>query len=220
MTEERLGVDEEGGYARRVRRRQVIAWMAGAGALGTLPACKKEARESRPDPSPRPSPEPEEDGRSFGFFRPAQVATLQAMLDRLIPQGPDGFPGARDTEVIVYVDRQMQQSHFAELAKFVKQGVIFLDRVAKKERSQSFHELKPQAQDEVLLQFQQGTVKGLRYPTPRFFDIVMGLALEGHYGHPRHGGNEGKRTWKALGIDPRCPHPESDGEHGKGHEHG
>ncbi len=131
---------------------------------------------------------------------------MQAALDRILPPSGDyGFPGAEETSVIRYVDRQLAEPHFAGFARLVRHGLKFLDRVARKEKgAMRFHLLPPAQQDEILRMFQTQSVPGLKYPSARFFEILWTFALEGYFGHPRHGGNAGRLAWNAIHFEPGC----------------
>ncbi|MGF1509413.1 MAG: gluconate 2-dehydrogenase subunit 3 family protein [Myxococcota bacterium] len=143
-----------------------------------------------------------------------EAAVLSAMVGRLLPSGVPGLPGANETGVVDFIDGQMSTRAFRPARQFLRRGVILLERVARKERKKAFVELSPREQDDILSRFQSGRVQGLRFPTARFFDIMLTLTLEGHLSHPRHGGNQDRKAWKALGIDPQCPHEVN------GHSHG
>ncbi|MEM1025767.1 MAG: gluconate 2-dehydrogenase subunit 3 family protein [Myxococcota bacterium] len=194
-------------------RREAIVWllkMSGVTSTAViLAACKKEEEAAgRPAPDIPTKSAPKAD---YGFFQPSEVAIGTAMVARLIPAAP-GFPSAKETGALRFIDRELQKRHFAPVAKFVRQGLTFLDRVAKKEKKKAFTELSVADQDEVLRAFQTGRVRGLRYPSGRFFQIMLNLTLEGHLGDPKYGGNQDQKAWKALGIDPSCDH----GDHSHG----
>ncbi len=193
-----------------MRRRRFIAYLGGAGAtllLPALPACREERAEA---PAPAHTSEthsaPAHHLPSYQWLQPDEVPTLQAALNRILPRsGTYGFPGAEETQVIRYVDRQLSLPHFRGFARLTRHGLKFLDRVARKEKgAMRFHLLPPQQQDEVLSMFQTQSVPGLRFPSARFFEILWTFALEGYFGHPRHGGNAGRLAWNAIHFDPGC----------------
>jgi len=195
-----------------VIRREAIAWllkMSGVTSSAViLAACKKEQEAAQAETTTTSSPGSEADEVEYGFLQPQEVAIGTAMVARLLPGAP-GFPSAKETGALVFIDRELQKRHFRPVAKFVRQGLIFLDRVSKKERRKAFVELSPSEQDDVLRAFQTASVKGLRYPSDRFFQIMLNLTLEGHLGDPKYGGNHDEKAWKALGIDPCCAHGEA-----------
>ena len=197
-----------------VIRREAIVWlmkMSGVTSSAViLAACKKEeeARRSEAATERAKTGEPSQDEPEYGFLQPQEVAVGTAMVARLLPGAP-GFPSAKESGALRFIDRELQKRHFRPVAKFVRQGLVFLNRVSQKERGKPFAELAPSAQDEVLTAFQTGSVKGLRYPSHRFFQLMLNLTLEGHLGDPRYGGNRDEMAWKALDIDPSCAHGEA-----------
>lgn len=194
-----------------MRRREFVAGLgvAGAALVATeLSGCKGcERAPAEPVPSPQPKAvAATTEGPGFRWLAPDEVPTMQAALDRILPASGDyGFPGAEETHVIRYVDGQLAEPHFAGFARLVRHGLKFLDRVARKEKgAMRFHLLPPAQQDEVLRMFQTQSVPGLKYPSARFFEILWTFALEGYFGHPRHGGNAGQLAWNAIHFDPGC----------------
>jgi gluconate 2-dehydrogenase gamma chain len=195
-----------------MRRRQALMWLGSAGGAtwGWLTGCKDrqetEDRRSRPARGQAPKAPPKKTSREQ-VFGPAERAILTAVLSRLIPSdAPPGFPGATETGVLTYMERQLRSPQFRGMARFILKGTRYLDRVAHKTHKKAFVDLPGSDQDRLLEKFQTGRVAGLRYPTAKYFALVLNFALEGHYGHPRHGGNRDRQTWAALGIDPKCPH--------------
>ena len=67
-----------------------------------------------------------------------------------------------------------------------------------------FHELPAGEQDEILRRVQRGDTQGRPPASVRFFQVVLTLSLEGHWGDPRYGGNYDELTWRSVGIDPGC----------------
>jgi gluconate 2-dehydrogenase gamma chain len=191
-------------------RREAIVWLLRlSGVTSTavlLDACRREPGPGTPDTEEgRSASPPAERADDGAFLRGTLRLSAAAMVARLLPP-VDGLPGGVETGVVEFIDRELRQPHLAPVARFVRKGLVYLRRVAEKERGASFHRLAPEAQDALLSKFQTGAVQGLRYPSGRFFDAMLTLALEGHYGDPKYGGNQGRRTWAPLGIDPHCPH--------------
>lgn len=136
----------------------------------------------------------------LGLFSPAEGQTLEAMLERLIPSNvPPGTPGARETRVIRYLDRQLKEKQFAGFEGLVRGGLRYLDLVAKKEHHARFADLGHDAQDDILARFQVGRIR-VHFPLPRFFIIVETFALEGFLGAPKHGGNAHCLAWSSIGF--------------------
>lgn len=180
-----------------MRRRRFLAWMLGiAGVIvGKLALDRFPFVRGRTDRLA-----PSEDALSF--LTAAEALTLGAMLERIIPSNePPGAPGARETGVLRYLDAQLVEPRLAQYRDVVRGGLRALDESARGAGSARFHELAPDQQDDWLRRAQRG--EGA-FASPRFFQVVLTLALEGHWGDPRYGGNHDKLAWRWVGIDPGC----------------
>ena len=111
------------------------------------------------------------------------------MLESIIPD--DDSPGARTASVIHYIDRQLR-GHFREHRAAYRDGIAAADRLA----GGDFAGAGPERREDVLRQLERDGA------TKPFFDLVVAHAMQGFYGSPRHGGNEGFASWKMLGIPP------------------
>ena len=177
-----------------MRRRRFLAWIVGiAGVVaGKLTLDRFPLLRARQD-----SNVPAHPGDALRFFTADEALTLEAMLERMIPSNvPPGAPGARETRVLRYVDAQLVEPRLAQHQEVVRGGLRALG-----EGSVRFHELPTEQQDEWLRRAQRGEGS---FASPRFFQVVLTLALEGHWGDPRYGGNHDKLAWRWVGIDPGC----------------
>src|SRR4051794_6441844 len=109
----------------------------------------------------------------------AQLVTLDAALARLIPSD-DGEPGAREAQVIRYVEQALEGVHSGHLAAY-RQGVSDLDALALDRFDAAFAALADERQDSVLSEVERGH--------PGFFEVLRSHAIEGMFGDPRWGGN-------------------------------
>ena len=186
-----------------MRRRRFLAWILGvAGVIAGKVALDRLAflrgRQDRPTDSTIPA----QVGEALRFLTAAEALTLEAMLERMIPSDvPPGAPGARETGILRYVDAQLVEPRLAQHQELVRGGLRALGEVARGAGSVRFHELPTDEQDEWLRRAQRG--EGA-FASPRFFQVVLTLALEGHWGDPRYGGNHDKLAWRWVGIDPGC----------------
>jgi gluconate 2-dehydrogenase gamma chain len=183
-----------------MRRRSFLAWILGLASV----LAAKLVRAS-PDPAlvSAPSPTPADD--ALGFFTAEHAVAMEAMLERLLPSNvPAGTPGAKETRVLRYLDRQLGTPRFPQYRDVVRDGLAALDEIARAKASVRFHELPPSEQDEILRGIQRGDAQGRPSATVRFFQVVLTLTLEGHWGSPRYGGNDDERAWRSVGIDPGC----------------
>jgi len=169
-----------------MRRRRFLAWLLGiAGVIAGKLALDRFGflRGRRED--------------ALHFLTASEALTMQGMLDRMIPSDvPAGAPGAGETGVLRYIDAQLLEPRLAQHQALIREGLRVLG-----DGSVRFHELATDAQDEWLRRAQRG--EGA-FASPRFFQVVLTMALEGHWGDPRYGGNHDRLAWHWVGIDPGC----------------
>ena len=120
----------------------------------------------------------------------AQLATLDAALARLIPSD-DGEPGAREAQVIRYVERALEGVHSAHLAAY-RQGLRDLDELALARFGAAFAALADARQDAVLRDAERAHAD--------FFELARLHAIEVMFGDPRWGGNAQLAGWRLLGY--------------------
>jgi gluconate 2-dehydrogenase gamma chain len=131
----------------------------------------------------------------------AQLATLDAALARLIPSD-DGEPGARDAQVIRYVERALEGVHSGHLAAY-RRGCSDLDELALVRFGAPFAALADERQDAVMREAERVHAG--------FFELVWSHAMEGMFGDPRWGGNAELAGWRLLGYPgPRAVVEEAD----------
>ena len=189
-----------------MRRRTFLAWIIGiaGAAFGWLALRGRGFQRQRLDgPGTRSLPLADD---SLQFFTPEEAVTMEAMLERMLPSDlPPGAPGARETRVLRYVDRQLRgDPHFEQYQDLIRRGLEFLDQVAQAQGAIRFHHLAAEKQDEVLHHAQRGDTGNQSFPSPLFFQIVLTMSLEGQWGSPSYGGNRDKLAWQWVGIDPTC----------------
>ena len=133
---------------------------------------------------------------------PAQLKTLEAFIDRLIPTDELG-PGAVAAGARVYIERVLAGPNVNEKAQFLE-GLEAVDAYAKRTQGGSLAELSPEKRDQILKAIDDGTAQGL--PQGRaFFNRARRLTLEGMFGDPYYGGNKGFAGWDLI----RYPGPRS-----------
>ena len=126
---------------------------------------------------------------AWRFFTDREARTLEAILDRLIPE--DDAPGARQAGVIHYVDRQLK-THFREHRKTYRDGLAAADGLA----GCCLADVQPALREKVIRELERGPA------TRPFFELVLAHAMQGFYGNPRHGGNREFVSWRMLGVAP------------------
>ena len=119
---------------------------------------------------------------------PPERADLEAIAGRILPSD-DGTPGAKEANVIGFLERMFTGPHAGRLP-LMRTGLADLTKRA----GGSFAALPPARQDELLKQVE---------PTD-FFQIVRAFTLCGMFADPSWGGNREKVGWKLLGFDDRA----------------
>ena len=130
-------------------------------------------------------------------------ATLEALLDRLIPA--DETPGALAAGVDGYIVAQLRGDCAGEAPSLIL-GLVQLDAEAAAISSGiSFAGLTAAQQDGLLSRLEMGS-SATTWPAGinaiAFFNRMVELAHEGFYADPGNGGNRGAVSWRMIGYDP------------------
>src|SRR6202162_2473491 len=134
---------------------------------------------------------------SESALSPAQLRTLEAFVDRLIPKDELG-PGATECGVAVYINRSLGDYLAPEKTAFIA-GIDATDAFARRTEDRAFADLSPEKQDAMMTAMDNGTAAG--FPDARaFFGRVRRLALEGMFGDPSYGGNRKFAGWGLIQI--------------------
>jgi gluconate 2-dehydrogenase gamma chain len=129
-------------------------------------------------------------------FSPSQLRLIEALVDRLIPSDENG-PGARECGVANYVDRSFAGFLAGEKARFIE-GLAAVDVFARGTHGTFFAGLAPGKKDAVLTAMENNEAAGFRPDSRTFFYRVRQLALEGMFGVPFYGGNQGFAGWDLI----------------------
>ena len=122
----------------------------------------------------------------------AQMKTLEAFIDRLIPADELG-PGAVEAGAQLYIDRALAGPNAGEKAQFIA-GLNAVDSYAQRTHGAALGELSAEKRDEILHAIDDGKVPQLR----NFFSRVRRMTFEGMFGDPYHGGNRNFAGWNLL----------------------
>lgn len=122
----------------------------------------------------------------------AQLATLKAAIDRLLPADDLG-PGAVEAGVFVYIDQTLAASDAAVLALY-QQGLAALDAAT---GSGGFATLAAADQDALLTKVEAGSVPDV---PEGFFITLLTHTRQGMFGDPVHGGNRDFVGWDLIGY--------------------
>jgi gluconate 2-dehydrogenase gamma chain len=159
------------------------------------------------------------------FFTAGEAATIEAMVDRLIPA--DGLsPGGKECGCAVYIDRQLAgsfgkgdrlywkgpflpglptqgyQGNMPPAARY-RLALRALDDYVRRTHGRDFIKLTPADQDAVLKGLDEGTVALTLAPdftAKDFFEMLLQNTMEGFFADPLYGGNRGMASWKMLGF--------------------
>ncbi len=141
---------------------------------------------------------------------PAQLRTLEAFIDRLIPRDDNG-PGAVDAGAQNYIDRQLAGYLRDEKDAFLA-GLEAVDAYARRAQGAPLADLSAEKRDEVLTAIDTNRAEGL--PTGRaFFNRARRLTLEGMFSDPYYGGNQNFAGWDLIKYP--GPRPAAGPEHQK-----
>jgi gluconate 2-dehydrogenase gamma chain len=167
---------------------------------------------------------PEASGSDYKYFKPAELAFIEAAVDRLIPQDEVG-PGAVQAGVPFFLDRQLDgpygrgdhfylggpwpkgtpqqgyQSRFTP-AQLYRAAIEAIDKyVASEFGGSSFAKLKPEDRDTVLRGLENDHIAlGDGVDAKMFFDMLLQNTKEGYFSDPIYGGNKDMGAWKMIGF--------------------
>jgi gluconate 2-dehydrogenase gamma chain len=117
---------------------------------------------------------------------PAQMKTLVAFIDRLIPSDELG-PGAVESGAQIYIDRVLAGPNANEKATFI-QGLEAVDAYAKRVHGAPLAGLSAEKRDQVLNEMVDSP----------FFNRARRLTLEGMFSDPYYGGNRNFAGWDLI----------------------
>ena len=202
-----------------------------AGTAALLTACHAQPTPSnattrtgaRPwSPNAGEPPEPVRPG-PWVFFTPEEGATVDALVDRLIPHDQLSISG-REAGCGVFIDRQLagfygtserlymrppfvagtpmqgSQNPLTPAAQY-RQALAALDawcRTAYVGKLPA--ELSPDQRDTILKGLESGTIKLAGADGRLFFELLLANTMEGFFADPLYGGNQGFAGWTMLGF--------------------
>jgi gluconate 2-dehydrogenase gamma chain len=192
---------------RNPSRRRLLS--AGAGLAVAIRLRPVHAQPQAAPPSER-----------YEFFSAEEAAFVQAAVARLIPVDELG-PGALEAGVPFFIDRQLAGAYGAG-ARLYRAGPwrkgestqgyqlphtpAELFRVALRAiradlaPKGGFEKLDAHAQDGYLEALERGKVDLGAAGTSEFFELLLGLTMEGYFGDPAYGGNRGMHAWQMIGF--------------------
>lgn len=126
---------------------------------------------------------------------PAQMRTLEAFVDRLIPSDELG-PGAVAAGAHRYIDTQLAGYLAGEKTAFAE-GLDATDAYARRAHGAAFADLAAEQRDAVITALEAGRAEGFANAR-NFFTRARRLTLEGTFGDPHYGGNANGIGWDLI----------------------
>ena len=120
----------------------------------------------------------------------------------MVPSDEHG-PGATEAMAVRYIDRALAGA-LAEQREAYRVGLEALERYARQTRGAPFLQLSETRQISLLIDVETGTATGANVgfagSSAQFFALVRGHVMQGTFGDPHYGGNEGFVGWDLLGY--------------------
>ena len=133
------------------------------------------------------------------FFNADEASAVAAFAERIFPGAP-GKPGARDADVLNYIDLALAGA-YSDLQEFYRHGLNQLDAHCRTVYRQGFARLDAKQQDEVVAALEAGRAPEFTWPTARaFFNVLRTHTIEGMFADPIYGGNKDFAGWKLVGF--------------------
>jgi gluconate 2-dehydrogenase gamma chain len=175
-----------------------------------------QPNEAYPPPTVEPGP--------LQFLTRDEAATLEAIVDRLIPADELG-PGGKDAGCVTFIDRQLagpfgvneglyNEGPFAENPlpsqglqtalnprEQYRRGLAALVEYCRgRFGGREFAQLSGTEQDDLLKGLEKGEVELPGFSARALFAAVHNGAMEGFFADPVYGGNRGMAGWTLLGF--------------------
>ena len=127
---------------------------------------------------------------------------LDRIAELLIPSDDNG-PGATEAMAVRYIDRALAGA-LQDQREAYRVGLAALERYARQTRGAPFLQLTETRQISLLIDVESGTATGANVgfagSSAQFFALVRGHVMQGTFGDPHYGGNEGFVGWDLLGY--------------------
>lgn len=235
------------GGALRICRRRFLASVAALPVLASAASALTIASGKPPWSAFAGDPPKPINPLGWYFLTPAEVSTVEAIVDRLVP-ADNLSPGGRDAGCAVFIDRQLagsfgQSSRLYEKGPFMPglptqgyQGALtpsgryrlglkaLEEHVQSSNGGKTFAQLAPAQQDEILEGLENGKITlklAQGFSTRQFFELLLQNTMEGFFADPLYGGNRGMVSWKMIGFPgARYDYREFIGKHNQRYPYG
>ncbi len=127
--------------------------------------------------------------------------TFATVQNHLFPTTADA-PGAKEINATAYLRRILAEAHTdPDDKKFIRNGVDWLNDIAKDKHNRTFHELTETQRETVLRQIEKSG------PGDRWLSLILLYIFEALLSAPVYGGNPDGVGWTWLGHKPGFPLP-------------
>ncbi|RTL49633.1 MAG: gluconate 2-dehydrogenase subunit 3 family protein [Bradyrhizobiaceae bacterium] len=209
--------------SRGFSRRSLLASAAAIFVSGTTTALARTITQGLPwEPGTAQPPRPVRPG-PWMFFTSDEAATIEAIVDRLIPADERSI-GGKDAGCAVFIDRQLAGPYGRDDGLYTKppfmpglptQGYqseettggryrsglkALADYVASEFGGKSFAQLAPADQDKVLSGIETGKITLKDVKGSSFFALLLQNTQEGFFADPIYGGNRDMAGWRMIGF--------------------
>ncbi|WP_454622019.1 gluconate 2-dehydrogenase subunit 3 family protein [Bradyrhizobium cenepequi] len=204
-------------------RRQLLAATAWAAISISSASADTITRRLPWRPAEAYPPEPARPG-PWLFFTADEAATVEAIVDRLVPADELG-PGGKDAGCAVFIDRQLAgpygrndglymegpfpsnalatqglQSPLTPREQY-RQGLAALTRACREAYGgRVFPQLSAEEQDRVLASMEKGELELHEFDSKMLFGAMLANTMEGFFADPIYGGNRDMCGWKLIGF--------------------
>jgi gluconate 2-dehydrogenase gamma chain len=208
----------------RINRRQLLLGSSATALLltsqiahGTVIKGGLPWKPGSADPPTRVTP------GGWHYFTPKEAATVEALVDRLIPPDPQ-TPGGKDIGCAVFIDRQLagpngRNENFYMMGPFqqgtkqqgpqspltaaqqYRKALAALEEACRgKYSGKGFADLSDDQKDEVITGLEHGTFKLDGFDAQSFFTLILTDTRNGFLADPIYGGNKDMAAWKMIGF--------------------
>jgi len=181
--------------------RRDLLKLAGAAAGATLaPGAAAPADAGADEQRARQRPRPARE--SLLALTPHEADLLDRIAELLVPSDDLG-PGATEARAVRYIDRALGGA-LADQRRAYTVGLAALERYARQTRGGAFLSLSETQQISLLIDVESGTATGANVgfegSSAAFFALMRGHVMQGTFGDPIYGGNEGFVGWDLIGY--------------------
>ena len=167
------------------------------------------------------------DPAGWRFFTTAEVASIEAIVDRIIPPDPQ-TPGGKLAGCATFIDRQLaggyghrqglyvlgpfqdgnkQQGPQSEKdpAQQYRAALAAIDQYSRShdtaaKTGRAFAELSADQQDAILKGIEEGSIELEGLDGKKFFENLVTDVQQGFFADPLYGGNRNMCAWKMIGF--------------------